>query len=120
MDQQSENLPLIPFSPAECVALRKVLQAYELSLRRGVVTPERARYLVHVRRITRRLTAQLAAQQEVCLALDGAEIDALLKALRDFGCQIEELFPHTQQRDLAVATLTGWQQRVIDLLLGCH
>ncbi len=72
----------------------------------------------HVQRITRRLTAQLTTQQEVRLALDGAEIDALLEALHGFGHQIEELFPHTPQRDLAVATLPAWQQRVVDLLMG--
>ncbi len=120
MSHNPENLPLIPFSPAECVAVRKVLQAYGLSLRRGAVTPERARHLVHVQRITRRLTVQLSAQQEVRLALDGAEIDALLEALHDFGRQIEELFPHTPRRDLAVATLTAWQQRVVDLLAASN
>ena len=43
MSQYPENLSPILFSPAECVAVRKVLQAYGLSLRRGAVTPERAR-----------------------------------------------------------------------------
>jgi len=81
---------------------------------------QRERRIVLLAGIAQRLTEQLHHAEGVQLTLNGAEIDALLKALRDFGWQIERLFPHTPRRDLAVATITGWQARVLDPLPGIN